>query len=95
MTKSASPGLSRRSIILSGLAAAVLERRASAEEKPPAPLTTSPQPEPTKPRALSVSQQLEHVTVLLKTEDDKKQQLTGTGFFYTFLEKTTAVLSRS
>lgn len=81
--------LSRRSIVLSGLGTALVQVTANAEDQPPAPLSTTPPPEQPKPRQPSISEQLEHIAVLLKTEDSKGIQYTATGFMFLFFKQDT------
>jgi S1-C subfamily serine protease len=65
------------------VSAGLLPKSARSEDNPsassPPPATDSP-----KPKQLSAAQQLEHIAVLLRTEDNQKRQFSGTGFLYNF-----------
>jgi hypothetical protein len=74
-------GISRRSIVNAGLSLPLLGMAGAFAE---APLATAPSTEPTKPHQQSMSQQLEHTAVLLRTEDANRLQYSGTGFFFNF-----------
>jgi S1-C subfamily serine protease len=76
--------LSRRSFVLSTAAAGMLPSVLRAEDVQPAPPPTPPAADTPKPPQLSAAQQLEHVSVLLRTEDRQKGLFSGTGFFYNF-----------
>jgi S1-C subfamily serine protease len=75
--------LSRRSLILSSVSAALLPKSARSEDIPnassPPPATDTP-----KPKQLSAAQQLQHVAVLLRTKNAQNREYSGTGFFYNF-----------
>jgi S1-C subfamily serine protease len=78
------PTLSRRSLILSGALAGLLPSVLRAEDVQPAAPSTPAAADTPKPPQLSAAQQLEHVSVLLRTENRQKQLFSGTGFFYNF-----------
>jgi S1-C subfamily serine protease len=62
----------------------VLGQEASPTPAAPAPPAQTAPVETPKPKQLSAAQQLEHVSVLLRTKDSQNREYSGTGFFYSF-----------
>jgi hypothetical protein len=84
--------------MLSSLSAALLPKSARSEDNASAPSPRSSTDSP-KPKQLSAAQQLEHVVILLRTEDDQNRQFSGTGFLFNFFRSgdqsvTTIVTNR-
>lgn len=84
--------LTRRSLVAGSISAGLLSQFARADQAPPAPLTPPATTTP-KPKELSAAQQLEHVAVLLKTEDGNHQKFSGTGFLFNFFRQNNQSLT--